>query len=111
MNTNELTYWVTLASMPKMWTKRKNQLYVSCFLHSPKYSIVDLFENHDTRIEIGVTQEEEQLFLEAYSQLANNAFTVEDLISQGYEIIPITSPDYPQSLKKISNKEHHVSYM
>lgn len=100
MNTNELTYWVTLASMPKMWTKRKNQLYVSCFLHSPKYSIVDLFENHDTRIEIGVTQEEEQLFLEAYSQLANNAFMVEDLISQGYEIIPITSPDYPQSLKK-----------
>ncbi len=100
MNTNELTYWVTLASMPKMWTKRKNQLFVACFLHMPKYSIVDLFENQEVRQEIGVVQGEEQLFAEAHMQLPNNAFMVEDLISQGYEIIPITSPDYPQSLKR-----------
>ncbi|MCM1178191.1 MAG: DNA-processing protein DprA [Bacteroides sp.] len=100
MNTNELTYWVTLASMPKMWTKRKNQLFVACFLHTPRYSIADLFENHEVRQEIGVTPAEEQLFVEAYTQLPNNAFMVEDLTSQGYEIIPITSPDYPQSLKR-----------
>jgi len=100
MNTNEITYWVALASMPKMWTKRKNQLFVACYMHKPQYSIVDLFERHDVRREIGVTQEEEMLFDVAHSQLANKAFMVEDLISQGYEILPITSMDYPQSLKK-----------
>ena len=101
MNTNEITYWVTLASMPKMWTRRKNELYVGCYLHQPqRYSIIDLFENTEVRQELGVSPEEEILFGTAYNQLANNAFLVEDLLSQGYEIIPITSPDYPKSLKK-----------
>ena len=34
----ELTYWVTLALMPKMWTKRKNEIYVKCFTHVQMYS-------------------------------------------------------------------------
>lgn len=100
MNNNEITYWVTLASMPKMWTKRKNMLYAGCYTHNPRYSITDLFENPAVRRELGVTSEEEALFNLAYQQLANNAFLVEDLISQGYEIIPITSSYYPQALKK-----------
>lgn len=100
MNINEITYWVTLASMPKMWTKRKNQLFVECYKHEPRYSIVDLFERPDIRIELGVTPDEEALFTEAHDQLANYAFMTEDLLNQGYDILPITSPDYPQSLKK-----------
>lgn len=100
MNLNEITYWVALASMPKMWTRRKNQLYVECFNHNPQYSIVDLFERPEIRIEVGVTPEEETLFEAAHAQLANDAFMVEDLYNQGYEVIPLTSPDYPRSLKK-----------
>lgn len=100
MNINETTYWVTLACMPRMWTKRKNQLYVVCYQHIPRYSIIDLFERSDIRKELGVTQDEESLFVEAHEQLANNAFMVEDMYNQGYEILPITSQYYPQSLKK-----------
>lgn len=100
MNTNELTYWVTLASMPVMWTRRKNQLYVACYLHEPRYSITDLFERPDIRQEIGVTPDEEMLFAAAHDQLANNAFMVEDLLNQGYDILPITSPEYPRTLQK-----------
>lgn len=100
MNINEITYWVTLASMPKMWTRRKNQLYVACYKHLPQFSIIDLFEKAEVRQEIGVTQDEELLFAAAHEQLANNAFMVEDLLNQGYEILPITSSYYPQSLKK-----------
>lgn len=99
MNINEITYWVTLASMPKMYTRRKNELYVDCFIHTPQYSIIDLFERKEIRRELGVTQEEELLFNEAYQYLANNAFMVEDLLNQGYDIIPITSHDYPKALK------------
>lgn len=100
MNINETTYWVALASMPKMWTRRKNQLFVACYTHTPRYSIIDLFEQPNVRAEIGVTPDEEQLFDEIHGQLANTAFMVEDLLNQGYEILPITSPYYPQSLKK-----------
>ena len=97
---NEITYWVTLASMPKMLTKRKIQLCAKCYSHDFQYSIVDLFERPEIRCELGVTSEEEILFATAYQQLANNAFMVEDLLSQGYEIIPINSPAYPRSLIK-----------
>ncbi len=100
MNINEITYWVALASISGIWTRRKNQLYASCYTHVPQYSIVDLFESCDVRREIGVTPEEELLFNSAYHQLANNAFLVEDLVSQGYEILPLTSPYYPKTLKK-----------
>ena len=99
MNINEITYWVTLAAMPKMYTRRKNELYVNCYIHVPQYSIIDLFERREIRHELGVTPEEELLFIEAYQHLANNAFMVEDLLNQGYDILPLTSPDYPKSLK------------
>ena len=45
MNKQELTYWITLALIPKMWTKRKNEIYVNCFQHVPQISIIDLFED------------------------------------------------------------------
>ena len=36
--------------------------------------------------------------------LSNNSFLIEDLLSQGYDILPITSTEYPQLLK------HNLKY-
>ena len=58
MTNHELTYWVTLALMPKIWTRRKNDIYIKCYTHSPRISIVDLFEDASIWDEIGLTQEE-----------------------------------------------------
>ena len=79
MTNQELTYWVTLALMPKMWTRRKNEIYAKCFTSSPRISIVDLFEDSSVWGDLGLTQEEADMFMEAHSQLANNSFLVEDL--------------------------------
>ena len=95
----ELTYWVTLAMIPKMWTRRKNEIFVKCYMHSPRITIVQLFEDSSLWDELGLSTDETALFAEAKSQLANNSFLVEDLLAQGYNIIPLNSPDYPQSLK------------
>lgn len=95
----ELTYWVTLAMIPKMWTKRKNEIYVKCYMHSPRITIIELFENSSLWDELGFDSAERAMFSEARSQLANNSFLVEELLAQGYNIIPIDSADYPQSLK------------
>ena len=81
----ELTYWVTLALIPKMWTKRKNEIYVNCFQHVPQISIIDLFENSANWDLIGMNDIEKTQFEEAKVQLANNSFLVEELIVQGYE--------------------------
>lgn len=100
MINQELTYWVTLALIPKMWTKRKNQIYVNCFKHTPKISIVELFEEKKYWMEIGLSEIEMAQLEEAHNQLANNSFLVEELLSQGYDIIPLHSNDYPTILKK-----------
>ena len=95
----ELTYWITLALMPKIGTKRKNEIYVNCFNHSPRITIIDLFENPSYWNELGLTDTEIEIFKDAHEQLANNSFIVEDLLSQGYDILPIHSEFYPKTLK------------
>ncbi len=100
MTNQELTYWVTLALMPKIWTRRKNEIYVKCFEHNPQISIIDLFENRLCWDELLLTDEEKKLFSAAYEQLPNNSFMVEDMLSQGYDILPIHCDEYPRILKK-----------
>ena len=97
---NDLTYWVTLALMPHMTARRKNELYVACFQHEPRKSIVDLFEDNSLLLELSMSDEEIKQFTVAKEQLANNAFLVEDLLAQGYGIIPIDSSEYPPLLKR-----------
>lgn len=99
MTKQELTYWVTLALIPKVWTRRKNEIYVNCFNHDPQISIIDLFEDSSIWNELGISDAEAELFREAHEQLVNNSFMVEDLLSQGYDILPIHSPEYPKVLK------------
>ena len=100
MNKQELTYWITLALIPKMWTKRKNEIYVNCFQHVPQISIVELFEKSSNWDIVGLNETEKIQFEEARLQLANNSFLVEDLMSQGYDILPVTHEEYPKLLKK-----------
>lgn len=95
----ELTYWVTLALIPKMWTKRKNEIYVNCFQHIPQISIIELFDNSSNWEIVGLNDIEKIQFEEAKKQLANNSFLVEELMAQGYDILPITHKDYPRLLK------------
>lgn len=100
MTNQELTYWVTLALMPKIWTRRKNEIYVKCFEHNPQISIINLFEDKSCWDELSLTNEEKELFSVAYEQLPNNSFMVEDMLSQGYDILPIHCDKYPKMLKK-----------
>jgi DNA protecting protein DprA len=58
-----------------------------------------LFENESVWDQLGLSDEEKTLFAMSKSNLSNNSFLVEDLLSQGYKIIPLDSPDYPQTLK------------
>lgn len=99
MMKQELTYWVTLALIPKMWTKRKNEIYVKCFQQIPQISIIDLFDDSLNWEIVGLNDVEKSQFEEAKNQLANNSFLVEELMAQGYDILPITHKDYPKLLK------------
>lgn len=96
----ELSYWLALAHVPKVKTKRKNEIVVRLFEQGK--SIIDFFHLEQTswKNEFELTDSESQLFKEAYSELSNYAFMVEDLLEQGYSILPITSKEYSPTLKK-----------
>ncbi len=96
----ELTYWLALAHVPKIQTKKKNEIIVRLFEQGK--SIIDFFEfepsTWESNFELNKTEVE--LFLDAKKELSNYAFMVEDLVEQGYSILPITSQDYSPTLKK-----------
>lgn len=92
----ELTYWVALAHTPKMWTSRKNEIIAYSFQHDK--TIVDFFSS-DQFLGMSLTQQEAELLQQTRSELANYAFLVEELLDQGFDIIPVTSQEYSPTLK------------
>lgn len=92
----ELTYWVALAHTPKIWTSRKNEMIVYAFNQGK--TIVDFFDS-DTFLNMDLKQDEAMLLKQTKSELSNYAFMVEELLNQGYDIIPITSQEYSPILK------------
>ncbi|WP_352423906.1 hypothetical protein [Proteiniphilum sp.] len=92
----ELTYWLALAHVPKIRTKTKNEIIVRLFEQGK--SIIDFFELEYSswKLEYQLNKSEAELLLEAKKELPNYAFMVEDLLEQGYNIIPITSRDIHQ---------------
>ncbi|NOZ84432.1 MAG: DNA-processing protein DprA [Epsilonproteobacteria bacterium] len=97
----EYAYWMVLAHLhlPKMKTARKNKLIVKCF--EEKLSIVDFFHCaiSDWNELFLLNENEIKLLNDAKKELPNYSFLVEDLLEQGYDIIPITSPDYSPIMK------------
>ncbi len=96
----ELTYWLALAHVPKIKTKKKNEIIVQLFEQGK--SIINFFESEYLVWEdkYQLNKSEVELFLDAKKELSNYAFMVEDLLEQGYNILPITSQDYSPTLKK-----------
>lgn len=96
MMNQELTYWVALVHTPKIWTSRKNEMIAHCFRQGK--TIADFFES-DTFLGLELSQQELDLLQQAKSELPNYAFMVEELLNQGYDIVPIASNEYSPTLK------------
>lgn len=96
----ELSYWLALAHMPKLRTKKKNEIIVRLF--EEQKTIIDFFhfEPKQWKDNYELNENEVLLFQGALKELSNYAFIVEDLLEQGYSILPITSPEYSPILKK-----------
>ena len=92
----ELTYWVALAHTPNIWTSRKNEIIVHCFNHGK--TIADFFES-SSFLDLFLKPQEKELLRQTKAELANYAFMVEELLNQGYDIVPITSEEYSSTLK------------
>lgn len=96
----EAAYWISLAHLPR-WGHFKINTLIIKFFHENKISVEDFFQLSETNWRETYQLDEKQIsdLRQARSELASNAFLAESYLSQGFEIIPITSPEYSKILK------------
>ncbi len=96
----EATYWIALAHLPRWGHLKINNLIIK-FYHENKISIEEFFQLDENEWKNQYQLDEKQVvdLQQAKSELASNAFLAESFFSQGFEIIPITSPEYSKTLK------------
>ncbi len=100
MKKEEATYWIALAHLPRWGHLKINNLIIK-FFHENKISIEEFFQLNENDWKTLYQLDEKQVsdLKQAKSELASNAFLAESFFSQGFEIIPITSPEYSKILK------------
>ena len=103
----EAAYWIALAHLPRWGHLKINNLIIK-FYHENKQSIEDFFQLTETdwKNQYGIEYKEIEDLKKAKSELANNAFLAESLNNEGYELIPITSPEYSKTLKENLKAAH-----
>lgn len=103
----EAAYWIALAHLPRWGHLKINNLIIK-FFHEHKLSIEDFFQlsESDWKDQYGLEPKEVEDLKKAKSELANNAFLAESLNNEGYELIPIISPEYSKTLKENLKAAH-----
>ncbi|MEI6434429.1 MAG: DNA-processing protein DprA [Bacteroidota bacterium] len=103
----EAAYWIALAHLPRWGHLKINNLIIK-FYHEKKLSVEDFFQltESDWKNQYGIEYKEIEDLNKAKSELANNAFLAESLNNEGYELIPITSPEYSKTLKENLKAAH-----
>jgi len=98
---NDATYWIALAHLPKWGYGKINSLIVQ-FFHDEKITIEDFFNLAESVWSSKYLLDAKEILdlQRVKSELPGNAFFAENLLSQGYELIPITSPEYSKTLKQ-----------
>jgi len=95
------TYWIAIAHLPKWTTERTNRFIIQV-VHENKMSWSNFFElDKKGWLELFAFTEKELADLEyVKSDMPRLAFIAEQLQHEGFQIIPINSPDYPVVLKE-----------
>lgn len=95
----EQTYWITLAHLPRWGAEKINKLIIKINLKN--IDLEKFFDLDETKwkTDFELSSSDIQDLNDAKNNLAKNSFLAESLLSQGFEVIPITSKNYPKILK------------
>ncbi len=95
------TYWIAVAHLPKWSVERINRFIIQ-IIHESKMSWADFFAlDKKGWKELFAFTDKELADLEcAKTDMPRLAFIAEQLQNEGFQIIPINSPDYPVVLKE-----------
>ena len=109
---NEEAYWITLAHLPR-WGYAKINNIIAKFHHDYKISITEFFQLSDLELRDLYSLEEKDIISlnQAKLEIPNNAFIAESLVNEGYELIPIISSEYSNTLKENLKLKHSPSLL
>ncbi len=109
---NEATYWIALAHLPRWGYLKINNLIIK-FHHEYKISIEEFFNLSVKEWEAAYDLDAKQILdlQQAKIELPSNAFLAESFFSQGYELLPIISPEYSKILKENLKVSHSPSVL
>ncbi len=93
--------WIAFAHIPKWKYSKLNDLLVKIY-HENKLTLEDFFKlsENDWTDKFGLGKSEADDLMNAKKELPNHAFLAENLYNQGFELIPVVSSDYSETLKK-----------
>lgn len=96
----EFAYWMALSHLKKMRTVRKNEIIVK--IHDANTNITDFFNSDiiDWKTKYSLQENEIELLKNVKNEISSYSFLVENLLNQGYDIIPINSSEYPATMKE-----------
>lgn len=97
----EIPYWIAIAHLPKWRTERINKLIIK-IVHDNQMSLEDFFNLPENawKTEYLLSEQEVYSLLQAKKDLPNTSFLAEEILSQGFEVIPINSIEYSETLKQ-----------
>lgn len=100
MEINDYSYWITLAHLPNWRVERVNHLIFGLIDHLG-VSLAEFFSSDTSTLqgEFRLSEKEAKAIVQAKENLTDNSILVEELLSQGFELIPFDSPIYPVTLK------------
>jgi predicted Rossmann fold nucleotide-binding protein DprA/Smf involved in DNA uptake len=104
---SESPYWIALAHLPRWRTERVNRLLVE-ILHQRKMQLQEFFAlpPEAWQNDFSLTLKEVEAMNEAKAQLPNFAFLADELLEQGFQMIPINAKEYSGALKKNLQMKH-----
>jgi len=107
MRQEEAAYWIALAHLPRWGHLKINSLIVK-FFKDYSISIEEFFSLSESEWRSSYELDIKQItdLQQAKTELASNAFLAESYFNQGFEIIPITSPEYSGTLKQNLKTAH-----
>jgi len=108
----DAAYWISLAHLPRWGYSKINNLIIK-FHHENQISIEEFFQLPEADWNNIYMLDSKQIadLKQAKSELASNAFLAESLLSQGYELLPITSPEFSKTLKGNLKAAHTPSLL
>jgi len=97
---DDAAYWIAVSQLSGWKHERINNLIIR-FFHEQKIQLSDFFHLSENEWSSVYQLNDKEIIdlVNVKAEIANNSFLAETLYNQGYEIIPITSPDYSKTLK------------